>query len=215
MVIRAEGCRADITVCRCRGFENETNKFVDMKWSVHDQYLPKKNVFGGKELGKYACLAFMGWAWDKLYSTKFIRKHGLEFQAIRSSNDAYFTFTSILRAKRISVVDRILINQRRNIKTSISQTRSSSWDNCFKASDQMFADWKKKGLYSEKTEQAFCNWFVQFFGWHYFSSNEMVQKKMAETAKLYAQKYNLLQRPLNYFYMKEDYEKFLQIIREK
>lgn len=213
MVARAEVVKAEITVCRCRGFDNATEKNIDMKWSVHEKYLPKKCIFKGDELGEYKFMAFMGWAWDKLYLTKFIKKNNLEFQALRSSNDAFFTFTSIVLANRITFLDKILVNQRRNSKTSISQTRTKSWDNCFLAADKMYEEYKLRNIYSKKTERAFCNWFVQFFCWHYKTFDFKTQELLAEKAKEFAKKYNLTDRPKNFYYMQNDFNNFVEIIK--
>ena len=214
LLVRAEGARADITVCRCRGFDNSTNVNIDMKWSVHDQYLPRKCVFSGRDLGEYVFLAFMGWAWDKMYSTDFIRKQNLRFQDIRSSNDAYFTFTSLIKARRISFVDKILIDQRRNIKTSISQTRSKSWNNCLLAADKIYNDWNSMGVYDKKQERAFLNWYVQFINWHYTTLDEESQRKLAEALGEYVDKYKILDREKGFYYMDKDYDKFVRVVNK-
>lgn len=212
MVARAEGAKAEITVCRCRGFDNATDENIDMKWSVHEKYLPKKCIFKGDDLGEYKFMAFMGWAWDKLYLTQFIKKNNLKFQTLRSSNDAFFTFSSIVLADRITFLDKILINQRRNTKTSISQTRTKSWDNCFLAADKMYEEYKALNIYSAKTERAFCNWFVQFFCWHYKTVDFATQELLAKKAKEYAKKYNLMGRPKNFYYMQNDFNNFVEIV---
>ncbi len=211
LVVRAESTRAEVVVCRCRGFDNTTGKFFGMNWSVHEQYLPLVPVFPGRATGKHFFFAFMGWAWDKMYLTDFVRKSGLRFQDLRSSNDAFFTFTSLAVAKKISFVDKVLINQRRNLKTSISQTRSQSWDNCLLAADKIYEEWRKTGLYRGKMEQAFCNWFVQFVCWHYYTLDEEAKAKLSAVLPRYIQKYRLFERHSRFYYMQMDYERFRSI----
>lgn len=212
MVARAEGTGAEIVACRCRGFDNVSGKFFAMNWSVHDEWLPQVPVFSGRGTGKYFFFAFMGWAWDKMYRTEFVRKHRLAFQDLRSSNDAYFTFTSLALARKVSFVDKILINQRRNLKTSISNTRSKSWNNCLLAADKIYTDWKKMGLYRGKADQAFCNWFIQFVCWHYFTLDEEARAKLAAELPQYAEKYKLFSHGPKYYYMQMDYEHFKSLI---
>lgn len=211
MVVRAESTRAEVVVCRCRGFDNLTGKFFGMNWSVHEQYLPLLPVFPGRAAGKHFFFAFMGWAWDKMYLTDFVKKSGLRFQDLRSSNDAFFTFTSLAVAKRVSFVDKVLINQRRNLKTSISQTRSQSWDNCLLAADKIYEEWRKSGLYRGSMEQAFCNWFVQFVCWHYYSLDDEAKAKLSEQLPRYIRKYRLFERHSRFYYMQMDYERFRSI----
>ena len=211
MVVRAESTRAEVVVCRCRGFDNLTGKFFGMNWSVHEQYLPLLPVFPGRAAGKHFFFAFMGWAWDKMYLTDFVKKSGLRFQNLRSSNDAFFTFTSLAVAKRVSFVDKVLINQRRNLKTSISQTRSQSWDNCLLAADKIYEEWRKSGLYRGSMEQAFCNWFVQFVCWHYYSLDDEAKANLSEQLPRYIRKYRLFERHSRFYYMQMDYERFRSI----
>lgn len=215
MVERAEGANAEITVCRCRGFDNTTNSKIDMSWSVHEKYLPHKAIFAGRDLGQYAFLTFMGWAWDKLYLTEFVTRNKLQFQALRSSNDAYFTFISLMKAKKITFLDKVLVNQRRNIKTSISQTRDVSWNNCLLAADKIYDGLISAKLYKSKIERAFCNWFVQFFCWHYQTVNDVTRELLAESVINYSKKYKIMNRNNKFYYMLGDYNKFCQIIKGK
>ena len=143
--------------------------------------------------------------------TEFVKKSGLRFQDLRSSNDAFFTFTSLAVAKRVSFVDKVLINQRRNLKTSISQTRSQSWDNCLLAADKIYEEWRKSGLYRGSMEQAFCNWFVQFVCWHYYSLDDEAKAKLSEQLPRYIRKYRLFERHSRFYYMQMDYERFRSI----
>ena len=211
LLIRSEGTGADISVCACRGFDDKTKKYIDMNWSIHKDCLPLQTVFSGKKLGDYVCWAFMGWAWDKLYRTDFIRKHALKFQDVRSTNDAYFVFTSIALAKRITYVDKILVNQRKNNSESISSSREKSWNNCLLAADKIYEDWNAKGIY-QRYERSFCNWFVQFIGWHYKTLNEDCKGKLAGELLKYVEKYRLLNRNEKFYYLEQDFKQFIDIM---
>ncbi len=210
LVIRAEGTGADITVCRCSGYNQQTNAYFPMEWSVHEKWLPLKPVFSGRKIADHVSTAFVGWAWDKLYRTSFIKQHKLEFQGLRSSNDAYFVFTSLALARRISFVNRIFIRQRRYTGSSISQTRSKSWNNCLLAADKIYEDWKKRGIYSQY-ERSFCNWFVQFTMWHYATLDEGSRKDLLRELCGYAEKYGIFRKKDGYYYYKNEHEQFCKL----
>lgn len=211
LAARAEGADADIAVCRCRGFDGQTGAPVDLSWSVHEQWLPAAPVFSGKQMGDYVCTAFMGWAWDKLYRADFVRAHNLQFQDTRSSNDAYFVFTSLALARRITFTGEVLVQQRRGGGASLSQTRESSWDNCLLAADKIWQDWHERGIYA-RFERAFCNWYVNFICWHLRTLAEESRCKLLAALPPYAQKYGILQKGAHYYYMQGDYEAFCAYI---
>lgn len=212
LAVRAEGTGADITVCRCSGFDGQTGDAIDLSWSVHEERLPASPVFSGNALGDYVCTAFMGWAWDKLYRVSFIRKHKLQFQDTRSSNDAYFVFTSLALARRISFIGDSLVSQRRGGGASLSQTRESSWDNCLLAADKIWQDWQARGIYA-RFERSFCNWAVNFFCWHLRTLEPHSREKLLAALPPYAEKYGLFQKPARYYYLKRDFEEFCSFLQ--
>ena len=37
-----------------------------MRWSIREQFLPRKMVFNVRDFGPHAFHLFVGWSWDKL-----------------------------------------------------------------------------------------------------------------------------------------------------
>ena len=68
------------------------------------------------------------------------------------------------------------------------------------------------GLYRGKADQAFCNWFVQFVCWHYFTLDEEARAKLAAELPQYTEKYKLFSHGPKYYYMQMDYEHFKSFI---
>lgn len=211
MVARAEATKAEIVVCRSQAYDNFTGEYQPMKWTIAFDHIPAKIVFNGRQLKKYALTAFMGWAWDKLYLTEFIKNNNLYFQDLRSSNDLYFTFNSILLADKITVVNKILINQRKNHNSSISQTRYLSYNNCFLAADKLYETWKSSKYWNKDTEQAFCNWVANFFVWHYSTLPNDCKQEMQRIIVEYANKYKLFTHKGTFYYKKADYKELKRI----
>ena len=54
---------------------------------------------------------FNGWPWDKLYQREYVRRLGIKYQNLRTTNDMLFVFIALACASRISTVDEVLIHQ--------------------------------------------------------------------------------------------------------
>ncbi len=155
--------RADMVVYRSDEFTEE-NHFFPTDWTINSALLPKHQPFAGKDIEKNIFGVFVGWPWDKLYRTAFVKENNLEFQNLRSSEDALFVFMSIVRAERISVIDKILVHHR-NAAGSVSHTREGNWESCYKALTAMRKQLQEWQVY-QRFEQDFVNYALNFTLWH-------------------------------------------------
>lgn len=202
----------DIIICRAKAFNQQTGKEEPMKWTLKERFLPAKKVFSCYDLRDYAFDYAVGWAWDKLYKRTFIQIHGIKFQEIRTSNDAFFTFIANLKARKVSVVNKELAIHRIKTKTSLSQTRELSYDCFYKALIAIKNELIEYGIYYD-FERAFISWALQFCIWHFNTiSDESKQKQ-----KLYKilkkkcfKELEFHKYPREWFYKKE-YECYLRI----
>ena len=89
-------------------------------------------------------------AFNKLFRTDFIRKHGLQFQNLTTCNDIFFTRAAVAIAEKIFFLDENLLYYRTNIN-SISSKRYLDAENIFLEADaiRIFFD-KNKISYSKK-----------------------------------------------------------------
>lgn len=156
---------ADICVFKCDMFDDKTGKVSSGAWALRDEYLPDKQPFSYKDMPDRIFFAFVGWAWDKLFRREFVIQNGLEFQALRTSNDMFFTFSALVSAERIVTVDRVLAHQRRGEKSSLSVTREKSWDCFHQALMALEGFLRARGIYGE-LEKCFINYCVHFSLWN-------------------------------------------------
>ena len=154
---------------------------------------------------------FNGWPWDKLYKREYIDRIGIEYQNLRTTNDMFFVFIALARAKKIVTVDKILIHQRVNVKTSLSRTREKSWDCFYIALLAMQKELKDRRLY-DRMEKAFVNWALNFSLWQL---NTMTGDAYEKTYKLLKkegfERLDITRHDRNYFYSKKEYNQFLQV----
>ena len=126
----AEREQAEIVVFRGDRYDDTLEKTVSMAYSIKSRQLPGKNPFSYQDIPDHIFTVFVGWAWDKLYLTDFVRREGLIYQELRTSNDLRFVFSSLVKAKRIYTLEDLLVHHRIHVKGSLSVTREKSW-NCF------------------------------------------------------------------------------------
>lgn len=123
MVSRAEETDADVVVCRSREFDHASGKTRATDWTVRAELLPCAPAFRAAETQGCPFTAFMGWPWDKLYRTSFIRECGLRFPNLPNSEDFPFVFLALVKARAIAVADETLIDHRIKRRGSTSNSR--------------------------------------------------------------------------------------------
>ena len=156
---------ADITVFRGDRYDDTQERYVQMDYSVKSRLLPAANPFSYHDIPDAIFQVFVGWAWDKLYRRDFVTDSGLAFQNLRTSNDLFFVFASLVKAQKIYVLQDLLVHHRINVKGSLSVTRERSWNCFFLAAKALGEELKKSGVYQE-VEKGFLNWVLHFSFWN-------------------------------------------------
>lgn len=133
MYDKAEKEDLDIVVCRSDALDDKTYKFEERTWTIRENLLPNSDVFSAQDISRDFFRLFVWWPWDKLYKTSFVKKSGIQFQGLRTTNDLFFVASCMLSARRISTIGSVLAHHRVNDKSSLSMTREASWWCFYKA----------------------------------------------------------------------------------
>ncbi len=163
LVARAEETRSDVVVCRSDYYDDASGEERPIDFSL--LHVDANDVYSGEELCDVMFRFCVGWPWDKLYRSAFVREQGLRFQALRSTNDAFFVFMALMLSERISFVDMPLVKHRTNNATSLEHTRSKSWNNAVIAALAIGEELRARGLYST-FERSYLNWVLNFSLWN-------------------------------------------------
>lgn len=197
----------DIVLCRCEGYDVSSESIINMDWTVKRDLMPHGDRFSWRDNTENLFTFCIGWAWDKLYRREFLNKTNLQFQSLRTSNDAYFVFSSLYKAKSIYFLDERLILQTRNLKSSLSQTRDKSWECFYEAIKAIKEDMISFGVYDD-LEKSFMNWCVQFIVWNYTTLSLDTKQELLYKIKNEIEPYlNICDHGLTFF---RDRTKFLQ-----
>ena len=163
MVAAAESCAADVVICRSRKFDTATGETEEIYYALRDW--PLETPLSQEDVAKTLFRSVVGWPWDKLFRRSFIEATGLEYQPLRSTNDAYFVFCALALAHTTYCVPRVLVNHRVNNAASTSNTRKRSWNNAVIAMGAIGSKLRQEGIY-ELFERTYVNWLVNFTKWN-------------------------------------------------
>lgn len=153
---RAAKDNADVAACKFRIYHELTREATPADWVLRLEYLPRKRPFAPDQVGDHLFFAFNPAAWNKLFRADFIRAKGLEFQQLRRTNDAYFTFMALALAERITYLDRYLVNYRTANSESLQGTMDETPLDFVDALEAMRTTLKAEGRW-KKLERAFVN----------------------------------------------------------
>ena len=179
---------ADIIICQCKTFDSETRKFDEKKFdsSLKINLIPKKEPFSVNDISNNIFQFCLGWAWDKLFRTDFIRANNIRFQNIMNINDQQFTYTALCLANKITTIKKRLVIKRLKHKNSISANKNKD-PTCYLSSfDKIKSNLEKKGLFN----------LVKESFWKNFNLLNIYQlKTLNQESKLIL--YNALHKKLN------------------
>lgn len=216
----AHADEADVCVFDADLFDHTTKEYKPCTWAFRRQYFPGHQPFSPLEEGVRDNIfrMFNGWPWDKLYRREFVERIHLEYQNLRTTNDMFFVFIGLARAKKIVTVDKILVHQRVNVKTSLSRTREKSWSCFYTALIAMQEELKRHRLY-ERLEKAFVNWALNFSLWQLNTmEGEAFQKTYDLLKREGFERLDITRHDRSYFFNQKEYQQFLRVFttpREK
>lgn len=126
LVQKMEEDNADICVCNADQYDTERDQFIKK-----DQYLQLNKIkesipFSIESNPQYIFNFTVNVPWNKMFRRDFVNENHIEFQSIPRANDQYFVMNCLALAKRITILNDVLIhyriNQKNNLTTQISKT---------------------------------------------------------------------------------------------
>ena len=201
LYIKIKENESDVVICNSQNFEKKKwwKKYYKKNYLIKDNII-KQKTFSSLDIEKDFFNLFIWWPWDKLFKRKYIENLGIEYQNLKSSEDLFFVAVSVIAAKKISYLDKILINHRIGIKNSVSNSRQKSWDNFYYALKELKRFIKEKGLY-KRFKQDFINYVASFSIWQLENINgitfELLYKKIKNE---WWNEFKVTKYGKNYFY---------------
>lgn len=176
--------------------------------------LPDRRPFAGKDVKEDIFRLFVGWTWDKLFRTAFIRETGLQFARLPSSNDLSFAFAAIAVARRIDWTDGEPAIHHRIRSGSISTSRDRTWDSFRAALLELRENLKRLGIF-ERFERDYVNYCLYFGFWHAATvSDETGIRILRKLRDEWFDEFGITGRPREYFYHEDHYRVMRQMEKQ-
>jgi len=129
---------ADMTICKFDTVDDETGLInqnqADLQLYTNFAYVDKKyhDGFNYKDLPNSEIFNKANVIWDKIYKKSFLLDNNIKFPAGMFCEDDVFSFTTIFKAKKITVLDKSLIFYRINRVDSSSNLQDRTGFDCFR-----------------------------------------------------------------------------------
>lgn len=175
MLLLAESSSADITICKAQRFDNLTGKPLESDWMLREDCIPE-TPFDPVEISEHIFQFTFGQVWDKMYSRRFLSETGIEFPPLRNSEDMVFAYQTILSAKTIAVLRKIMVHYRVNRPDSVSNTVRTNPEAPYEAF-RLVKEFLESSEKSEQCKKSYLNWAMEFLVWSLNNINDAAGRK--------------------------------------
>lgn len=132
-VSRAETTNSDIVIFKALSFDEGSKNTHNLSHKMEKYPMFQEKTFSSNDIRNVIFNTFLPSAWNKLYRKSFLEENKLEFQNIKRSNDLLFTSKSLIKAKKIVLVNEFLLYYRNRLKNSLQATNCQTPLEFFKA----------------------------------------------------------------------------------
>lgn len=211
-VEKAESVNAQIVMYRTQQYLEADDRYVDCPWTIKTEYLPQKDVFSPEEVEKNFFFAILGYTWDKLFLTEYVKSNKFFFQEQPVFNDAFFVYTALLKAQRIALVDQCLCTQRKRQALNSITDRRSRFTDCAYSLMKGIKGFLDENNLIGKYRQDFSNYAVHLFTEDLKGKSGInLQKEISSLRTKWMKELDLIQ-PDEYYYNKKQYQKLFNAV---
>lgn len=210
MVDTAQREGADVAICRAVEFDTNSGRELPSEWMMKKQYLPGKLAFAPQEMADHLFQFTYGMPWDKFYRRELLTSSGIRYPALKNSEDLAFVYPTLLAAKRIAVVDEVLIHHRINRMASVSNSRCGQPEAPYEAF-QIVKEYLEQHQLMDTYRRSFLNWAMEFLVWHISNMSQRdIQKQYLNTLRhQWLPQLHFEEHPASYYESKSCYAKYL------
>lgn len=201
---------ADVAICRAVEFDTNSGRELPSQWMMKKQYLPGKLAFAPQEMADHLFQFTYGMPWDKFYRRELLTTSGIRYPALKNSEDLAFVYPTLLAAKRIAVVDEVLIHHRINRMASVSNSRCGQPEAPYEAF-QIVKEYLEQHQLMDTYRRSFLNWAMEFLVWHISNMSQRdIQKQYLNTLRhQWLPQLHFEEHPASYYESKSCYAKYL------
>jgi glycosyltransferase involved in cell wall biosynthesis len=205
--------KADVLVFRASMFDTTTKKHEILSYSLVDNNLPTKIPFKPAEMKNHLFNSFQNWPWDKVFRHEFIKEKNISFQEVVRANDVMFVYLALAQAKKITILDDVLIHYRVGNKNSLQATNHLApvafWD-AYRKTKEMLT---KVGVY-DVFERTYLNETMKGILYNYHSVKTKEAKEYIYALIRYGAEieFSFMKHDKKYYEDKNAYDEFREIV---
>lgn len=117
---------ADMVLYSAQHYNNVTGEYKEAKWLLNSYVAPRKQPFNCHDCPDDIYRITTPCPWTKMFRRQFLLDTGLQFQALRNSNDIFVTYSALAMAKRIVTLDKKLVNYRVGLTNNLQSTKKKN-----------------------------------------------------------------------------------------
>lgn len=123
VLARCEADDAQIGIFKARYVYEKQGSSEVAHGSLRMDLMPEKRPFNRSDISGNILSAVTPAVWNKLFQREFLLEEGIRFAAeLRRAEDVPFTYLALMKAKRITAIDRPLVNYRKEVGGSLRAT---------------------------------------------------------------------------------------------
>ncbi|MGN0466564.1 MAG: glycosyltransferase family 2 protein [Lachnospiraceae bacterium] len=203
---------ADFIALRSNQFVDNIKKFKRIVKTLDVEALPPYTPFNFRQITANIFWTFQEITSDKLYNRNFLEKNQEYIKKV-IKNDTVFVFSTLILAKKITYLDKVLVHQNIDDEESAFERRDTQTKQ-FYETVLLMKDMLIETGFMEELEQDFVNYALSF------SLRNLKRMRGAEQEKTYKilkeegfEKLGILNREEDYFYDSRHYAELLDILK--
>ena len=212
---KIEKTDADFVLYDSKEYLMDANKFIVGPISVNKELLPMNmEVFTYQDIKGCIFRSMIGWAWDKLFKADFVRENNLHFLEQHNSEDLYFTYSALIKARKIAVVPKVLAYRRIRPGESLSASRTNHWDDYYTALIELRKVLVEAGVY-EELERSYITFSLHLSLWNLHTLKGKAFESLFTFLKEEGfEELGVKGKELKYFYSAREYDRYLGVMEK-
>lgn len=192
LYIKITDSYSDICFCRNNIYDENKKSLENIEWSTNNTIIPTIVPFSGNDIQDNLLQICVPNLFLKLYKRNFINKNNLKFQELKTCNDVFFNYASLILATKITYINEILVTYRKNQKNCLSANRGKTALNIITAYYALKEFLQSKNLF-EKYETTIYKKAASNFRYELkFCTPQKRQELLNEIKNFLPQKYHYL-----------------------
>jgi len=147
---------SDMAVCSASKFLMDTGRYSAAPHFLRTDLVPTSGAFSFRDLPDHIFDFTVNATWNKLFRRSFVVREALKFQEISRANDLLFTNLALVKANKISAIDKVLVHYRVGAETNLQSTNDQAPLEFYDALIALRAELLADGLFAE-VERSFVN----------------------------------------------------------